>query len=80
MCLTHRRFLINFTEELILLNRLKKIGYLSDSTANYIFDECSELETITLPENLTYIGSNAFSSTSLKSIKIPDKVFNKIKK
>lgn len=59
---------------LSLPSTLKQIGYLSGSTGNYIFKDCEDLETITLPESLWFIGYNAFSNTSLKSIDIPDNV------
>lgn len=57
-----------------LPSTLKQIGYLSGSTHNYIFSRCEILETITLPENLWFIGEHAFSYTALKAIDIPDNV------
>ncbi len=53
---------------------LKTIGHTSGSSHNYIFDRCTALETIDLPENLWFIGYNAFAHTSIKSIKIPNRV------
>ena len=57
-----------------LPSTLKQIGYSSGSTHNYIFSWCENLETITLPENLWFIGKNAFSYTALKAIDVPDNV------
>lgn len=57
-----------------LPSTLEQIGYMSESTHNYIFSRCENLETITLPKNLWFIGYNAFSYTALKAIDIPDKV------
>lgn len=47
-----------------------KINYISDN----VFQNVKKLISIRLPQNLTSIGSNTFSSSGLKSIEIPDKV------
>lgn len=39
-----------------------------------VFDGCSNLTTITLPQTLTYIGQYAFRGTALTSVTIPDGV------
>lgn len=57
-----------------LPSTLKQIGYFSEVTHNYIFEGCENLEIITFPKNLWFIGSKAFSSTSLKTINLPDKM------
>ena len=42
---------------------------------NYIFQNCESLQTVTLPENLSYIGSYAFSAcTNLTELNIPNTV------
>lgn len=57
-----------------LPSTLRRIGYTSGYTGNYIFHLCKNLATITLPKNLRFIGYDAFSHTALKYIEIPDNV------
>lgn len=40
----------------------------------YMFNQCENLEYISLPNSITYISSKAFSKSGLKKIEIPDKV------
>lgn len=58
----------------LLPQSLRHIGFHSESTGNYIFNYCSALSSIKLPDNLIFIGYNAFSRTSLKSLKLPKSV------
>lgn len=53
--------------DVTLQEGLTTIGYM-------MFDGCSSLEAIKLPDTLTYIDGYAFKGTSLKSITIPDNV------
>lgn len=39
-----------------------------------MFNQCENLEYISLPNSITYISSKAFSKSGLKKIEIPDKV------
>lgn len=57
-----------------LPSTLRTIGFQSGSTANYIFKACKKLESIDLPQNISYIGENAFAKTDLKMISIPNSV------
>lgn len=41
---------------------------------SYAFDECKELETIHLPEGLTFIDVSAFCESTLRNINIPSTV------
>lgn len=41
---------------------------------SYAFNECKELETVHLPEGLTFIDTAAFSESTLKNINIPSTV------
>jgi hypothetical protein len=41
---------------------------------DYVFDDCYFLETVTVPNGITRIGTSAFNSTSLSSITIPNSV------
>lgn len=46
----------------------------SGTNGNYVFKDCTALTNISLPDNLLYIGNDAFCSSSLKEIVIPDNV------
>lgn len=58
------------------LGSITQLG--STNTNNYgPFYECKQLESVTLPETLTIIGSRSFSNcTSLKSINFPESITN----
>ena len=43
---------------------------------NLAFTGCTALESIDLPDGLQYIGMRAFSGTALKTLSIPDSVYN----
>ena len=43
---------------------------------NLAFTGCTALESIELPDGLTHIGMKAFSGTALKTLSIPDSVYN----
>ena len=43
---------------------------------NLAFTVCTALESIDLPDGLQYIGMRAFSGTALKTLSIPDSVYN----
>lgn len=60
--------------KVVLPSTLRQIGHESGNNGNYIFEDCSSLRDISLPDNLLSIGYNAFASTSLKEIVIPDNV------
>lgn len=47
---------------------------ISNTIGDYMFYECYNLQTIKLPDNITSIGSHAFSKTALASIDIPKSV------
>ena len=42
--------------------------------SNYLFDGCSALEEVTLPNQLTYLGTYTFRNSGLKKVRIPDGV------
>lgn len=44
------------------------------SIPDKLFYNCSSLKTVTLPKGLTYIGEEAFSGTSIGSLRIPSSV------
>lgn len=57
-------------------NKLKYVK-LSESISelpNDLFSECKNLEYIYIPDSVVSIGDNAFASTALKSIDVPDGV------
>lgn len=57
-----------------LPSTLKHIGFLSRSSAHYIFNDCEALTEITLPDGLISIGYRAFYRTGLYSIKMPSTI------
>lgn len=59
-----------------LPSTLKYIGRDSKSTHNYIFKECTSLNSVKLPEGITHIGMYAFDSTSMQSLEIPATIIN----
>ena len=62
-------------EKLFGTNTLKKVTFESgaEMVPQYIFYDCSGLETVVLPDSITRIGLSAFyNCTSLTSINIPD--------
>ena len=59
---------VNITK-VTLPKNLSQIG-------NLAFTGCTALESIDLPDGLQYIGMRAFSGTALKTLSIPDSVYN----
>lgn len=57
---------------------LKKVTLSTDSSftalSNSLFDGCSALEEVTLPNQLTYLGTYTFRNSGLKKVRIPDGV------
>ena len=57
---------------------LKKVTLSTDSSftalSNYLFDGCSALEEVTLPNQLTYLGTYTFRNSGLKKVRMPDGV------
>lgn len=50
-------------------------GYKVSRIQDYAFYGCEKLETVEIPDNITYIGASAFSNCiSLKNVKISDSV------
>ena len=50
-------------------------GYPVVGIANFAFQNCGSLESVTVPDSVTYIGNNAFATcVGLKSINIPNGV------
>ncbi len=60
----------------IPLSKLKNLEITSgDSVDSYIFQDCADLESVTLPDGMTSIGEYAFKNcVSLKIITIPESV------
>lgn len=46
----------------------------SGTNGNYVFKDCTSLTNISLPDNLRFIGYDAFNGSSLKEIVIPSNV------
>lgn len=47
------------------------------TAVNYaVFSSCKLLETVIIPDSVTYIGPKAFSHSGLKTVRIPDSVRN----
>lgn len=49
-------------------------GLYSGTNGNYVFKDCTSLTNISLPDNLQFIGYDAFNGSSLKEIVIPNNV------
>ena len=61
-------------------NKVPAVYEIKDGTkiiADYAFEECAKLESITIPDGVTHIGLSAFyDCTSLKSVELPRSVTN----
>lgn len=48
-----------------------RLGNNFNTISTYSFQYCSNLETITIPQTVAYLGNNAFYKSSIKSITLP---------
>ena len=68
---------LNYMKQLVTKENLQSINLSQakiSSIPSSIFQNVKKIVSIKLPQNLTSIGSNAFSSSGIKSVEIPDKV------